>query len=128
MADRPLRALIVEDEHLIAASLAASLRHLGLEVGGLAATSAEAVALLEADRFDIAFIDLLLDSEYRGLDLAKLASARAVAVVLVTGHLNDAISGTLATLRSAALLTKPFSIDQLGAVVTAVRQALSKRT
>lgn len=126
MTDRPLRALVVEDEHLIAASLADSLRRIGLEVGGLATTSADAAALLETDRFDIAFIDLLLDSEYRGLDLAKLASARSIAVVLVTGHLADEISDTLATLRSAALLTKPFSVDQLSAVVAAVRQSMVK--
>ena len=128
MTARPLRALIVEDEHLIAASLADSLRRIGLEVGGIATTPAEAAALLDGDRFDIAFIDLFLEHEFHGLDLARQASARAVAVVLVTGHLSDAISDTLATLRSAALLTKPFSIDQLDAVVAAVRQSLANPT
>jgi len=126
MVDRPLRALVVEDEHLIAASLADALRGIGLEVGGVASSRAEAVTLLEQRGFDIAFIDLFLGCEYHGLDLAKLASARAVAVVLVTGHLSHAISDTLATLHSAALLTKPFSIDQLRTVVAAVRQTMPR--
>jgi DNA-binding response OmpR family regulator len=126
MTDRPLRALVVEDEHLLAVSLADSLRRIGLEVGGVANSQTEAVALLEQRSFDIAFIDLFLGREYHGLDLAKLASAQSVAVVLVTGHLSHAISDTLATLHSAALLTKPFSIDQLRSVVAAVRQGLTK--
>lgn len=126
MAERQLRALVVEDEHLLAANLADSLRRIGLEVGGIATTQAEAITLLEQEGFDIAFIDLFLGREYHGLDLAKVASARSVAVVLVTGHLSDAISDTLSTLRSAALLTKPFSIDQLRSVVAAVRQGMAK--
>src|SRR5436190_3779805 len=107
MIDRPLRALVVEDEHLLAASLADALQRIGLEIGGVASSRAEAVGLLDAQAFDIAFIDLFLGREYHGLDLAKSASARGIAVVLVTGHLSDAISGTLADLPSAALLTKP---------------------
>ncbi|MEJ0068445.1 MAG: response regulator [Pseudomonadota bacterium] len=117
---------MVEDEHLLAANLVDSLRRIGLEVGGVASNRADATALIEQHGFDIAFIDLFLGREYHGLDLARLASARAVAVVLVTGQLSHTISDTLASLRSAALLTKPFSIDQLRSVVDAVRQGLAK--
>jgi DNA-binding response OmpR family regulator len=123
---RRLRALVVEDEHLIAASLAESLRGIGLDVSGIASNRADAVALIERNGFDIAFIDLYLGCESHGLDLAQLASSRAVAVVLVTGQLSHAISDTLARLHSAALLTKPFSVDQLRAVVDAVRQGLAR--
>lgn len=126
MAHQQLRALVIEDEPVLAASLAESLRRIGLTVDGIASDRAEATVLLETGGFDIAFIDLFLGREYHGLDLAKLASARAVAVVLVTGHLSHAISDALAGLRSAALLTKPFSIDQLRAVVDAVRQGIEK--
>jgi DNA-binding response OmpR family regulator len=128
MANPRMRALIVEDEQLLAASLADQLGRLGLTVAGIAGERAEAQRLLEDGGFDIAFIDLFLGREYHGLDLARLASARGAAVVLVTGHLSHAISDTLATLRSAALLTKPFSIDQLRAVVDAVRQTVAPRT
>ena len=110
----------------MAASLADALQRIGLEVGGIAATRAEATQLLEQGGLDIAFIDLFLGREYHGLDLAELAAARALAVVLVTGHLTDAISDTVARLPSAALLTKPFSIDQLRTVVAAVRHSLAK--
>jgi DNA-binding response OmpR family regulator len=126
MTERRLRALVVEDEHLLAANLVDALNRLGLEVGGVASNRADATALIEQDGFDIAFIDLFLGREYHGLDLARMASARAVAVVLVTGQLSHAISDALASLRSAALLTKPFSIDQLRSVVDAVRHGLAK--
>jgi DNA-binding response OmpR family regulator len=126
MTERRLNALVVEDEHLLAADLVDSLRRIGLEVGGVASNRADATTLIEQQGFDIAFIDLFLSREYHGLDLARLASARAIAVVLVTGQLSHAISDALASLRSAALLTKPFSIDQLRSVVDAVRQGLAK--
>lgn len=126
MTEPRLRALVVEDEHLLAAHLVDALGKLGLEVGGVASDRAEALALLDQDGFDIAFIDLFLGRESHGIDLARLASARAVAVVLVTGQLSPVVSDALATLRSAALLTKPFSIDQLGSVIAAVRQGLDK--
>ena len=122
---RRLRALVVEDEHLIAASLAEALRRIGLDVGGIASNRAEAVALIERDGFDIAFIDLYLGCESHGLDLAQLASSRAVAVVLVTGQLSHAISDTLARLHSAALLTKPFSVEQLRMVIGTIRRTLA---
>lgn len=125
MSDRTLRALVVEDEHLLALNLAESLRRIGLSVAGVANDRAQALAFLEAPgSIDIAFIDLYLGREYHGLDLARMADAKSVAVVLVTGHLSDAISDTLATLKSAALLTKPFSVDQLQAVVAAVRRQM----
>ena len=128
MTERRLRALVVEDEHLLAAHLVDALRQIGLEVGGVASNRQEAVALLERNGFDIAFIDLFLGDDSHGIELARLASARAVAVVLVSGQLSHAISDALASLRSAALLSKPFSIDQLRTVVAAVRQGLAKPT
>jgi DNA-binding response OmpR family regulator len=126
MTEPRLRALVVEDEHLLAAHLVDALGKLGLEVGGVASNRADALALLEQPGFDIAFIDLFLDRESHGIELAQCASARAIAVVLVTGQLSHEVSDALATLRSAALLTKPFSIDQLRTVVAAVRQGLAK--
>jgi len=125
MTARPLRALIVEDEHLLAAGLADLLGRIGLEVGGIAVTRPEALALLDAHQFDIAFIDLYLGRESHGLDIAERAAARAIAVVLVTGQLSEAISGALARLPSAALLTKPFSHDQLQTVIDAVRPTIA---
>jgi len=126
MAERRLRALVVEDEPLLAASLVDSLGRLGLEVGGVASDRAQALALLDRERFDIAFLDLYLGQEHHGLELARLAAGRGIAVVLVTGQLGHAVSDALSTLRSAALLTKPFSIDQLRSVVAAVRRGLAK--
>lgn len=124
MTARPLRALVVEDEHLLALNLVDSLGRLGLEVGGVANTRAEALALLASERFDIAFVDLVLDEGYDGLDLARRAAEQAIAVVLVTGQLNETVADTVADLPSAALLTKPYSLEQLATVVAMVGQSL----
>ena len=126
MAGRTLRALVVEDEQLLAAHMADALGTIGLSVVGVSNSYDDAIRQLDKpDAFDIAFIDLYLGREYHGLDLAKLATQRSIAVVLVTGQLSHAISDTLSTLKSVALLIKPFSIEQLKAVVAAVRKEMT---
>jgi CheY-like chemotaxis protein len=81
------RFLVVEDEYLIAADLAASLQALGVEVAGPAASVAEALRLLEVDhdRLDGAVLDINLRHE-RVYPVADVLRARGVPFVFTTGY------------------------------------------
>src|SRR3954451_21324378 len=59
------RVLVVEDEYLIAADLAASLEARGIEVAGPAGSVEEALTLLQCDRghLDGAILDINLRDE-----------------------------------------------------------------
>src|SRR4051812_4006341 len=84
------RLLVVEDEYLIAADLAASLVSLGFEVVGPVGSVAEALMLLEidVDRLDGAVLDINLRDE-PVFPVADLLKARGIPFVFTTGY--DAI-------------------------------------
>ena len=66
-----MRVLIVEDEPLIAMSLAAELKLAGHEVIGPSGDAHEALCLLERHCADLALIDVDLQGPMGGIELAR---------------------------------------------------------
>jgi CheY-like chemotaxis protein len=85
------RLLVVEDEYLVAADLAASLESLGAEVIGPAASVEEALSFVEKDgvRLDGAVLDINLRNE-RVYPVADVLTARGIPFVFTSGY--DAIA------------------------------------
>jgi CheY-like chemotaxis protein len=83
--------LVVEDEYLIAADLAASLESLGVQVIGPAASVEEALLLVEMNggRLDGAVLDINLRNE-RVYPVADVLTARGIPFVFTTGY--DAVA------------------------------------
>jgi CheY-like chemotaxis protein len=81
------RLLVVEDEYLVAADLAASLESLGAEVIGPAASVEEALSFVEKDgvRLDGAVLDINLRNE-RVYPVADVLTARGIPFVFTTGY------------------------------------------
>ena len=79
--------LVVEDEYLIAADLAASLESLGVEVIGPAGSVDEALKLVEnaGDRLDGAVLDINLRNE-RVYPVADVLTAHGIPFVFTTGY------------------------------------------
>jgi two-component system, response regulator PdtaR len=88
LSSRPsLRILIVEDEILIALELECLLQDAGHDVVGIAASSAEAIALAEEMRPDLAFVDIDLVDGPTGVDVARrLTDALNVTVLFMTAN------------------------------------------
>src|SRR4051794_18564375 len=84
---RGRRLLVVEDEYLIAASLARELEGRGAEVVGPAGSVRDALALVEAegDRLDGAVLDINLRDE-RVYPVADALVARGVPFIFLTGY------------------------------------------
>ncbi len=110
------RLLLVEDDDAVAAGVGHMVRDLGYTYVR-AAQAADALRLLEqGERFDLVFSDMVMPGEMDGLALAKAIRERhpGLPVVLTTGFSEAAATATAERFR---LLSKPYGIDALAAVL-----------
>ena len=63
-----LRVLIVEDEPLVAEDIAGCVESMGYEVGFMAYSAEQAIAVLQETKFDFALLDITLSGEMDGID------------------------------------------------------------
>lgn len=97
--------LLVEDDHVIARSLARLLTLWGAIIAGPAATAEQALALLEnTDRLDFAVVDINLRGAM-AFAVADALIARGVPFAFTTGYDASAIPERY---RHAAVLQKPY--------------------
>jgi NtrC-family two-component system response regulator AlgB len=124
-----LRVLVVDDEKNIRATLALCLEDAGCAVATVATCDA-ALAALQRDHFDVAFLDLRL-AEESGLELiAKLLALRSeLAIVVITAYAT--VETAVLAMRRGAYdyLQKPFTPAQIRHAVERVaeRRALLSR-
>jgi CheY-like chemotaxis protein len=97
-----LRVLVVEDEFLVADMLADALEDAGVVVAGVAGSLAEALAMVEGTRPDLAVIDWNLGGD-RSDPVARRLIARGVPFVISTGY--GAVAEEFAAI---PLISKPY--------------------
>lgn len=117
----PLRALIIEDEFLIALDIEAALRDMGFERIERAATVAQAVEAAAQWRPHLLTVDLNLP-DGSGLDAARAIQARdsGVVAVYITGN-----PELLASEPEEIVLAKPFDDAELHRAIQRVLGAPS---
>ena len=108
-----MRILVVEDDSGVRDTLNDLLAASGHSVT-VAATHAQAAALLRRPQWDVLLADLVLPGG-SGLDLAERAVAQGMGAVLCTGHPNQ-----MDNLRARGIghLAKPFSSGTLERAIT----------
>jgi PAS domain S-box-containing protein len=120
------RILLVEDDDEVRAVARAFLEAMGYHVVE-APDAAKALELLAADSgFELLFSDVVLPGGINGPQLAQRAVQRApgLRVLLASGYPRDALIGLEGDLGRIALLTKPYSRDDLA---RSVREAIDAR-
>jgi DNA-binding response OmpR family regulator len=80
------RILIVEDEPLIAFDNEHLLSEAGYEVVGTVDTLVDATRMIQDEEIDLILSDIKLNGEGDGMDVARVATARGVPVLFVTGN------------------------------------------
>jgi len=110
--------LVVEDEEHVRVLAESYLREQGHETFS-AATRDQALAVLDVERIDLLFVDIgLYEQREIGLDLAKEAVERNpdLKVLYTTGQpVTDGMKALF--VQDAALLTKPYTVEQLQAIL-----------
>jgi len=117
------RVLLVEDDTMVRAHVAAMLRGLGYAVT-LAVNATEALDLLRAGgEYDLLFSDVVMPGEMNGLQLALEARRMrpGIALLLTSGYTENAIRQHGALEPGALLLSKPYRRHELA---TKIRTAL----
>lgn len=108
-----LKAMIVEDNALLAMLLEDMLGDLGITVSGAATNLADAVTLAGHVQADVAVLDLNLDGEL-SFPAAERLSARGIPVIFATGYGTEQMPDRFA---SAPTIEKPFAPQELEAAL-----------
>ena len=113
-----INILIVEDEFLFAKQLQTILGKMGYQVVGVASSFDSAVALLDSTNIDLAIIDITLEGEPEGFQIANFINERiGIPFIYVTSYADrPTIQQAKKTLPSSYII-KPFQKESIFAAV-----------
>ena len=98
------RILIVEDEPLVAFDNEYMLQDAGYEVVATVDSFAAAAQAIESEEIDLVLTDISLAGEGDGVDVARAATRKGVAVLFVSGHCGAEAQGL-----ALGCLAKPYT-------------------
>ncbi len=105
---------IVEDEVIIAETIALYLARLQYEVAFIALSYEEAIAAIECNRPDLLLVDINLGSEKDGIDLAGLLKQKyKLPFLFLTANSDKATIAKAKLVKPIAFLVKPFTQNGL---------------
>lgn len=124
--ERPIRAraIIVEDEWIVAHDLQQILEEIGVEVLQLIRHPSEVEPLLASQEPDLVVLDIDLDAEIDGIALAEqIQHKHGCPLLFVSAHADPETLARLRAIEASGFVVKPFTRPQLEA---AVEVALSR--
>ena len=104
------RALIVDDEIMVAWHLESVLQELNMEICGLVSNGAEAIAEGIKEDVDLIFMDVNLADGIDGIEAAKrIRERRHVPIIFVTAYATDSatVSRITSSLGPSVIIGKP---------------------
>lgn len=108
------KALIVEDEMVVAWDLTYALTSVGYSVPGIATTADEAVRMIEQHAPDIVLIDIVLKGERDGIELAHdVREKYHLPFVFITAHTDRATVARAKEVQPLGYLVKPFNKEEV---------------
>jgi DNA-directed RNA polymerase specialized sigma24 family protein len=111
--------LIIEDEPLVAMDLESIVSSLGHRVSGVARTHKEAIAAVEKHRPGLVLADIQLADGSSGLQAVnEILQSDELPVIFITAFPERLLTG--ARPEPAFLITKPFRIDAVKAIISQV--------
>ncbi|MCO6430524.1 MAG: response regulator [Deltaproteobacteria bacterium] len=119
-----IKALVVEDEQIVALDVARCLQSGGIDVVDTVASGGDAIAAMRRHEPDVVLLDIALNGDIDGIQVAsQIADQWDVPVVFLTAHGDEQTVKRAQTARPSGYLVKPFKDqDLLASVMTAVYQ------
>jgi transcriptional regulator with GAF, ATPase, and Fis domain len=100
--------LIVEDEYVVANDLQLMLEKAGYIVCGIADSVSEALELMAEHKPDMVLLDIFLQGERTGIDLAKHLTAAAIPFIYLSANSNHRVLEEVKATQPYGFLVKPF--------------------
>jgi PAS domain S-box-containing protein len=112
------KILVVEDETIVAMDLKRALEGFGYHVPGMAISGSEALEMARETRPDIILMDINLDGQMDGVEVAhRLRDSMDVPVVFLTAYSNDTTLERAKTAQPFGFLLKPYQERELRSAV-----------
>jgi DNA-binding LytR/AlgR family response regulator len=112
--EEKVKVLIVEDEFLIAEDIAMRLTDFGYSIVGCASSAAEAIKILEKHPVDIALLDINIQGELDGIDLAaQIKEHYGIPFIFLSSLANKQVVERAKDVQPSAYLLKPFNDRQV---------------
>ncbi len=108
------RILVIDDDPLVRSALSRQLNKLGC-ISEVAATGSEGLALVGAQPFDVAIVDLNMPGMGGSETVDQIRKLRKLPVIVISAALNLRAN----PLASVARLAKPFALHELQAALEA---------
>ena len=110
--------LIVEDELLIAKSIAKKLNKLGYNIANIVASGTEAIEYVSKASLDLILMDIAIKGKIDGIEAAKIIQQTAnVPIIFLTAYANDETIERASKTGCYGYLIKPFRDRELQAMI-----------
>lgn len=101
--------LVVEDESIVSKDIQHSLKKLGYNVVGAAATGEKALELVRLERPDIVLMDIMLKGEMNGIETAEIIRTElAIPVIFLTAYADESTLAKAKVTEPYGYIIKPF--------------------
>jgi len=100
--------LLVEDEYVVASDLEIILEKAGYHVTGIASSVAEALDLIAEQKPDMVLLDIVLQGQATGIDLAGQLTAGTIPFIYLSANSNQSIVEAAKSTQPYGFLVKPF--------------------
>jgi two-component system response regulator HydG len=102
------KILIVEDQFVEANNLRLLLEHAGYKICTIARSVPMALKIIEKEHPELVLLDIMLQGELTGIDLAKILKIRNIAFVFLSANSNKPILTLAKATKPYGFLVKPF--------------------
>jgi DNA-binding LytR/AlgR family response regulator len=121
------RIFIVEDDPIIASDLEGILSDLGYVICGISHQPFEAKKKIEAEKPDLLLLDINLNSEIDGIDLATLIKNSGLGIIFISAFTDKATLERVKEIHPLGYIIKPFNEKEIAITIDLAFDSIDKK-
>lgn len=124
-----INVLVVEDESIVSKDIQHSLKKLGYNVVGAAATGEKAIELVRSEKPDVVLMDIMLKGDMSGIDTAEIVKKEVnIPVIYLTAYADEATLAKAKITEPYGYIIKPFKeIDLHTSIEMAIYKSVKNK-